>query len=294
MSENKLTISTIEPTLTRRPNDYFREYLDLAIKTAHNATLNLGFAGFAETSTFRPTLQQNAPDLFDESQIAGLTNGLRTEINNNYLRFTETKAQDRYSKILKDELSTYIEPALLDLHRILGHLQALVNSLKMEYGLEGENLYNTQKTTAFINDSRRKHIESERNAINTAFFGIRRWEEVIEKSLTLYSTPQPANDVKPQSENAVKLQWNGEITDLAELVWVLVKTGAITNTIRGRPVTIDDLSDSFKTLFNLEKLDVNGLVSKRMSNTNKPSDGKTFMDTLQKLIHSHPGKTKKS
>lgn len=99
---------------------------------------------------------------------------------------------------------------------------------------------------------------------------------------------KPTNQEPQPKEPGGKLQWRGSITDLTELVWVLAKSGAIINTETAKPATIDDLGTAFSSLFGLEKLDIDGLVSKRINHTNKPVDGKMFTDTLRKLIESHP------
>jgi hypothetical protein len=92
----------------------------------------------------------------------------------------------------------------------------------------------------------------------------------------------------PVSIPGAKLKWRGGLTDLSELVWVLAKTGYIISSETSKPATIDELNSELSTLLGLEKLDVDGLVSKRINNTNKPVDRKMFVDTLRALIETHP------
>ncbi|WP_020605662.1 RteC domain-containing protein [Spirosoma spitsbergense] len=91
----------------------------------------------------------------------------------------------------------------------------------------------------------------------------------------------------------VKLQWKGDKTDLAEVIWALAKSEQIVNVDSNKPVIIAELTQKFETLFGIEKLDVDGLVSKRILNTYKHADGKTFLDSLQKLMQARVARSQK-
>lgn len=101
--------------------------------------------------------------------------------------------------------------------------------------------------------------------------------------LLLNESLQTNQQIQPTKPNT-KLLWNGDKTDLAELVWALAKSNQIIDTSTYKPVIIGELTRQFEILLGLEKLDVDGLVSKRIHKTYKSVDGKTFMDTLQGLM----------
>lgn len=97
-------------------------------------------------------------------------------------------------------------------------------------------------------------------------------------------------DLEPQStEPGVKLQWKGDKTDLAELVWALSKSGRIADTSTGQPATQKELVNQIVNLLGLDSLDVANLMKGRFGTKGKPTtfkaqDGKTFVNTLQMLL----------
>lgn len=97
---------------------------------------------------------------------------------------------------------------------------------------------------------------------------------------------QPSIDLVPKpAEPGVKLQWKGDKTDLAELVWALAKSGRITDTTTGQPATQKEIARQMVTLLGLDSLDVTGLVKGRMNTYKATSDGKTFVAALYQLVN---------
>jgi hypothetical protein len=93
-----------------------------------------------------------------------------------------------------------------------------------------------------------------------------------------------ANDKSPVTDAITKIQWKGDKTDLAELVWALVKSGRVNDSTTGQLVTLKELTNQFETLFGL-KLDVTGLMKGRMKTYKATSDGNTFTRTLSDLVN---------
>jgi hypothetical protein len=89
--------------------------------------------------------------------------------------------------------------------------------------------------------------------------------------------PQP-------TEPGVKLQWKGDKTDLAELVWALSKTSRIVDQTTGQPIKQNKLADLIGKTFGLS-LDVTGLMKGRMNTYKATSDGETFTKNLFDLVN---------
>ena len=106
--------------------------------------------------------------------------------------------------------------------------------------------------------------------------------------------PQSAESLQADAvpaQTGVKLQWKGDKTDLAELVWALAKSGRIADTSTGQSVTQKELVNQILTLLGLDSLDIGTLMkgrygTKTKSTTYKAQDGKNFVNALQKLIDS--------
>jgi hypothetical protein len=101
-------------------------------------------------------------------------------------------------------------------------------------------------------------------------------------SQTPFGKPAP-------TELGVELQWKGDKTDLAELIWALFKSERITDTSTGKPVTQKELVSQFIALLAVDSLDVANLMktkygTKSKSTSYKAQDGKTFPAELQTLL----------
>lgn len=281
---SSLTVKTIFPNPIKRPDNDLNFYFDKVRISAYNATYLLGLRGLQLPTSYGDYVRSVAPQLLDEQFCLELTNGLETEIRNNYLLYTETKGPDRYTAYLRDVLAK-LDNALNALRVALDHIRELEDSIKAEYDVkEGPR---ATRWHDYINNESRKHYEAESNALTPCYHIIKEWKEVLERLLAKYSDFTP--DVPTSTGQELgKLKYVGKKTDLAELVWSLASTQCIRDTTTGSPVTIDELARQFSSLLGVDKLDVDGLVSKRHNNTNKPIDGKTFIDQLLKTLRTHP------
>lgn len=121
-------------------------------------------------------------------------------------------------------------------------------------------------------------------------------EYTIESVLDKYATTSDKDDdnIKQKAaatETTSKLQWKGDKTDLAELIWALQKSERITDTTTGKPVTQKDLVNQLIALLGIDALDVANLMKYKYGTKSKPTsykakDGKTFPAELQKLLSS--------
>jgi hypothetical protein len=81
-----------------------------------------------------------------------------------------------------------------------------------------------------------------------------------------------------------KLEWKGDKTDLAELVWALSKSNRIIDTTTAQPVTQKELTRRIETLLGVTSLDVAGLMKGRMNTYKATNNGNTFVKTLFNLV----------
>ncbi|MCX6213247.1 RteC domain-containing protein [Spirosoma sp.] len=93
----------------------------------------------------------------------------------------------------------------------------------------------------------------------------------------------------PMKESGIRLEWKGDKTDLAELVYALAKTGRISDTSTGLPVTQKELANQVMAMLGLDSLDVANLMKGRYGTKGKPTtykaqEGRTFVNDLQTLL----------
>lgn len=103
--------------------------------------------------------------------------------------------------------------------------------------------------------------------------------------------PTLTQQLSLHSAIGAKLQWKGDKTDLAELIWTLCKSERIMDTTTGKPVTQKELVSQLITLLGLDTLDVANLMkykygTKSKTTSYKAKDGKTFPAELQNLLLS--------
>ncbi|WP_020600330.1 hypothetical protein [Spirosoma panaciterrae] len=93
-----------------------------------------------------------------------------------------------------------------------------------------------------------------------------------------------SNKSQSQTVPHIKLEWKGDKTDLAELVWVLAKSERITDSTTGQPVSQKELTLQIGRMLGIESLDVVGLMKGRMGTYKATSDGKTFLKALYDIV----------
>ena len=106
-------------------------------------------------------------------------------------------------------------------------------------------------------------------------------ENIINENIEIFNPVSSASD---SIESNTKMQWKGDKTDLAELVWSLAKSGRVSDTNTGQLITLKELNHQFETLFGLT-LDVTNLMKGRMRTYKATSDGDTFTKTLFDLVN---------
>ena len=122
------------------------------------------------------------------------------------------------------------------------------------------------------------------------------FDPTIESILNDHSEPDSENEYSVSSSKngqspqpVAKLQWKGDNTDLAELIWALTKSGRVGDTITGQPVTQRELTSRVIDLLGLDSLNIADLMRGRYgtatkSTTYKAQGGKTFVNSLQTLL----------
>ncbi len=234
MNDPKMTVVTIDPMPTRRPDaKYVSEYLDLATKTACNATLNLPFSAFCDPSAIGDCIRSGSPDLFDKPFCQMVLNGLRIEVRNNYLRYADINTRNQYTTTLKREIQQFLIPALTTLESLLDHLNGLEREIKATYGVD-ENV-GTSALVGFYSDPQRKHIEDERNALQGPFFTIREWKELIEQYVSDFSPAPLTTDTQPPEpgKGVIELEEEGYSTNIRVLL--AYQSGILTGTFDKLP-----------------------------------------------------------
>lgn len=114
-------------------------------------------------------------------------------------------------------------------------------------------------------------------------------EYTIESVLREYAkcdssnTKKPNDDTEP-TEPGVKLQWKGDKTDLAEVVYALYKAERITDTSTGKDVTKKLLAKRLGDLFCIDLTDMETPMKGRKSSNKAHYDGKTFTRHLAQIV----------
>lgn len=88
-----------------------------------------------------------------------------------------------------------------------------------------------------------------------------------------------------KNEKLLNLQWKGDKSDLAELIWALFKSERISDPKTGQAVTQAELIRQVEAIFGV-KLDVTGLMKGRMKSYKVTSDGNTFTKTLSDIVRN--------
>ncbi len=100
------------------------------------------------------------------------------------------------------------------------------------------------------------------------------WKEILDEYLQII---EPNKIIKSST-----IEWVGDKTDLAELVWAVYKSGRIRDKATGKTITQIKLVDAFGKLFDTD-LDVVQLMKGRWD-SHKARDGKTFLPSLCQLV----------
>jgi hypothetical protein len=160
------------------------------------------------------------------------------------------------------------------------HIPSHKLSLKIEYilSLDLQRLIPIWKSKLLDYDSTWGFL------IYTLFLLRYRYELVseIDNVFKKYPSTEPAN---PIPHTSPKLQWKGDKTDLAELVWALAQSGRINDPDTGQPIAQNKLVSQFELLFADLTLDVPGLMKGRMKSFKAIDDGETFTKILFELVN---------
>jgi hypothetical protein len=98
------------------------------------------------------------------------------------------------------------------------------------------------------------------------------------------SNSKITTDKSPSTNINNKFEWKGDKTDLAELIWAIVKSGRVIDITTGKNITQVDLSRHIEVVFGIS-LDIPGLMKGRMKTYKVTSDGNTFTKTLCDLVN---------
>ena len=237
--------------------------------------------------------------LDDETQYTDCKK-LDSELRSWFIIQQDSKLQDRFANYLITLLIDKLGPLFSEL---AGMYQDLIDDRSLWYPkTESELLvWENGRFANSVADLVRRWIYIIRKNVKT--FAPELYQQnnyVLDRLLPYYDEdgnetdyPTETSDPVPQAaQPGVRLQWKGDKTDFAELVWALSKSGRIADNSTGQPVTLTELARQFETMFE-QPLDVDGLVSKRIKNTNKSTDGKTFIHTLLQLMQERIAKSEK-
>ena len=232
---------------------------------------------------------------------------LEPAIADYFVSRNETALQVNYAKVLVENLLNDWLPIIRHLEKKLLELQDIqyleIKTSKEgtvvsiterdlsgpEYSFFKENQRELHSLANYFGRYNRSIINRIRQFTPAVYSQYRtRFQEYINlkepETLLINQEPQP-----PQP--GVKLQWKGDKTDLAELVWALAKSGRIADTSTGQSVTQKELVSQIVNLLGLDSLDIGTLMkgrygTKTKSTTYKAQDGKNFVNTLQTLLDS--------
>ncbi len=204
---------------------------------------------------------------------------LRNEVENNFL-VTDDIRRSNYITLLNSKLTQLGA----ENERIRPQLATLKSDIKDKKADPKKTIHSCRKYEATLST----FVYYLEDVLESA----ERVEWIINENIKIFSNVSSSTDSLPQpipTETSVKLQWKGNKTDLAELIWALAKSERITDITTGKPVAQKELVSQIVALLGLDSLDVANLMktkydTKSKSSSYKAKDGKTFPAELQNLL----------
>lgn len=265
---------------------YLFVQLDTCFKRHENFML---FPEESITDTIR-----GSSDFRDFNNFLELNFQLNEELKTKFMSYNESKLQDRYGNLI---LAPLVKTMIPTYDAVEKAYNSIPSTYATEVKLNAEQEKNYHDKFFLLGVRIRLSEWLDTICTNIQLFTPELYErnkvsiESFKPFLELTSRSRMPNaDQQPQpSEPGVKLQWKGDKTDLAELVWALVKSGRIGDTTTGQPVTQKELTSRVTDLLGLDSLDVANLMKGRYGTKGKPTtfkaqDGKTFVNSLQTLL----------
>lgn len=219
---------------------------------------------------------------------------LELEIRDWFLDQKDSKLQDRFANYLVDTLFDKIYP-------LYANTSSWYENVEFDMGRsqgtkKGEIWIANGMLCNSISDLVSKWMDAIRS--NVKIFAPEIYKKhsfKLDQLLPIYDEegeeiefPTETQDPNPQpTEPGVKLQWKGDKTDLAELVWTLAKSGRVTDTSTGKDVTQEQLTAQLAALFGISDLNVKGLMQGRKRSTKAAEDGITFTSSLAELVDTY-------
>ena len=274
------------------------ENLDSILQTADKVEGRLHQANYMPDDILSDGFFNEVIELMDlhNNNISRDTEKLNDELRSQFMSQTESRLQDRFANYLIYQIKVKLRPLYNDISSAREDFQHQPYGEGHTYESAGYSfLWNTERVLYAWIDVLMRNIkifsperyQDNRNALDIPVYD----EDGPDPSDRIYELTT-TDELLQLKELSAKLKWKevkGGKTDLAELIWALAKSGRIIDSVTFRPVTIDELTRQFETLFGLS-INTTGLMQGRKDSYKAAEDGITFTTTLSELVNDYIAK----
>lgn len=128
-----------------------------------------------------------------------------------------------------------------------------------------------------------RYITDYRRTIDNDFFELDETLNFLKSELKFWENF--IEEPEQQTEIFKNIEWNKDVIDLSELIYVLVKSESIYK--NGKNITQKDLTEIFNKIFNTDFKDVSDNLYKGFQTYKRSDDKKTYIKSLYEIIEQY-------